>query len=86
MEVYSTDILDFNIALKIIEGIWGFTVQEQSQSRYVVIPFFLVLFKLFFSLRNQKLLFTEWYVIRSALQCDFTLHFLFTALAINYYF
>lgn len=86
MEVYSSDMLDFNITLKFIESIWGFTVQEQSQNRYVTTPIFLVLFKFIFFLRNQMLLFTELYVIQLALQCDFTFHFLFPIVLTEDYF
>lgn len=86
MEVYSSDILDFNITLKFIEDIWGFTVQEGSQNRYVMNPNFLILFKFIFYLKKQMLLFTEWYVIRLAPQCDFSLHFLFITLLVKDYF
>lgn len=87
MELYSGDMLDFNITLRFIESIGGFTVREQSQNRYMMTSIFLVFFfKFICSLRNQMLLFTECYVIQLALQCDFTLNFLFTIVLTENYF
>lgn len=48
MEVYSGDMLDFNITLRFIESISGFTVQEQSQNRYMMTSIFLGFFFLIY--------------------------------------